>query len=547
VGYLIHIGLALLAQVAWEEGLLPSTPRLGLVLALACVPHLLSALTRRLYLRGRFGAAERCLLLLGLSPALLHAVAVLQGGWIELLERWAGRSARLMDWPTPLLLATLAPLAVYTLISIEARSRALGGSRALASASWRFQTRLFAASLLPIAGYVMISWSLGLIPNLREGVETVALWNAAYAAAMLLLFAACVPWLLRNTWETQALPESSERSLLESVATLADFRCKQLFVWRTGQSVANAAIIGLFPRQRVVLFSDLLLAQLDLRQLASVFAHEIGHAKHHHVSIFAAWAFAALFGADLLSTQLFPGDPLWSGAVLAAAMGAWALGFGWMSRRFELQADLYSLRLLGDPNPLIQALEEVSGAHGRARTSWRHFSTERRVAFLVDVSRDPRVGQRLERRLAWLARAGFLGFVLVMGLELRGLIQQWPRDRVVLELRQGDYAQAASRLEHARIEDADLLRLVGRGTSLERGDAAELEARAREAFAQREFQAAADWLDLGALRGDAAMAQVRGVLSATQAEPRPGLGELRAAVPAAWQAALQPLWRSLGP
>ena len=547
MGYLIHIGLALLAQIAWEEGLLPGRPRLGLVIALAFVPHLLSALTRRLYLRGRFNAAERCLLLLGLSPALLHAVAVLQGGWIEMLETWAGRSARLMDWPTPLLLATLAPLVVYALVSIDARARALGGSRSRAGATWRFQTRLFAASLLPIVGYIMISWSLGQIPHLREGVETVAMWNAAYAAAMLLIFAACVPWLLRNTWETQTLPEGSERSLLESVASLANFRCKQLFVWRTGQSVANAAIIGLFPRQRVVLFSDLLLAQLDLRQLASVFAHEIGHAKKHHVVIFAAWAFAALFGADLLSAHFFPEDPFWSAGVLTAAMGVWALVFGWMSRRFELQADLYSVRLLGDPNSLIQALEEVSGAHGRARTSWRHFSTERRVAFLVDVCRDPSVGQRLERRLAWLAGAGLLGFVLITGLEVQGLIRQWPRDQIVLELRQGDYDQAARRLERAKLGDADLLRLVGRAASLQRGELAELEAHAKAAFEARDFQAAADWLDLGALRGDEPMSLVREVLAATQAEPRPSLEELRAAVPASWQTALQPLWRSLGP
>jgi Zn-dependent protease with chaperone function len=255
-----------------------------------------------------------------MAPALLHSVAVLQGGWLELLEDWARRPARLMDWPTPLLLATLLPLALFTLLSIDARARALGGSGARVRETLRFQARLFAAALMPIAGYVLLSSALGVIPQLRVNVETVAVWNAVYATVLLVLFAAGVPWLLRNTWQTVELPEGSERSLLESVARLANFRCRRLLVWRTGNSVANAAIVGLFSRQRAVLFTDLLLAQLDLRQLASVFAHEIGHAKIDHVAIFAAWAFAALFGADLLSAEIFPDDPAWASALLLAAM-----------------------------------------------------------------------------------------------------------------------------------------------------------------------------------------------------------------------------------
>ena len=547
MAYLIHIGLALLAQVAWEEGLLESTMRLWLVLLLLFVPHLLAQLTHRLYLRGRFRVAERAHALLVLSPVLLHTAAVFAGGWIEVLETWSGRSARLLDWPTPILLATLLPLVVYTLLAIDARARIGGGARARVRSTFRFQTRLFAASLLPLAGYVLLSWAVGSIPHARLNIETVALWNAAYAASMLLIFAASVPWLLRNTWETEALAAGPERALLEGVAQLSDFRCRKLFVWRTGQSVANAAIIGLFPRQRVVLFSDLLLAQLDLRQLASVFAHEIGHAKKNHVVIFAAWAFAALFAADLAGVHFFPEDAHWAAALLAGSMVVWALVFGWMSRRFELQADLYSLRLLGDPTPLIQALEEVGGAHSRARTSWRHFSVERRVQFLEAVSREPSVGERLDRRLRWLARLGLVAFFLVMALEARGLVQQWPRDQVLLDLREGDYRGAARRVAEGADLDQDLTLIVAQAAELELGDLTELEKRARASISSGDLPAAGRWLDLGALRGSRDMAQVRAFLSSAQEDARPSQEALSAALPATWRDALAPFLRSLGP
>jgi hypothetical protein len=74
-----------------------------------------------------------------------------------------------------------------------------------------------------------------------------------------------------------------------------------------------------------------------------------------------------------------------------------------------------------------------------------------------------------------------------------------------------------------------------------------LEQRAREALMTREFQAAADWLDLGALRGDEQMAQVRRVLTMAQAEPRPSPEALHTALPENWRGDLEPLLRSLGP
>src|SRR5262249_6269763 len=157
-------------------------------------------------------------------------------------------------------------------------------------------------------------------------------------------------------------------------------------------------ILGVGPRHRVVLFSDLLLAQLGPRELAAVFAHEIGHAFRRHVRIFVTWAAGFFMAADLVARHLFADSPWVSGGFVVGAMLAWYWAFGFLSRRFELEADLFSLDLLGDPGALIAALERVGGAF-RDVASWRHFSTAARVRFIERAATDPAVGDRLRREL----------------------------------------------------------------------------------------------------------------------------------------------------
>jgi Zn-dependent protease with chaperone function len=535
LGYLLGILLALVAHGLVEGGFYERVGPVWLVPALLGVPYLVAGLARALGRAGRFGPANRVARLGELVPAALHYAALGMFGWQETVEGWVGRPVSLLEWPRASLLLLLAPFVLFTLAGIDAQARLHSAQPQLRGRIRRFQGRMFASAMTPVTVYVLLAALVGASDALRMRIETIALWNALFSVGLLSLFALFLPFVLRNTWETVPLPAGPERTVLEHVARHARFSCRDLLVWRTGGLVANAAIVGLTPRDRVVVFTDSLLAQLDLRQLAAVFAHEIGHAKGRHVLVFLAWAGAAFLGADLVVTWIAPEETWMVFAALGLAVILWALGFGWMSRRFELQADLYSLGLLGDPVALSTALEEVGG-HAREATGWRHFSIGDRLRYIARVSADPGLGRRLDRRLKGLARLGFVLLGITLALQVRGLAQDFPTDQVALDLRLGRYASAGERLTRIGDPPAELARLVA--VAAELGDGADLGQRALAALGAGRGDLAADYLLLGDLAGDRELARAREVLFLVRLGLEPEAREKAVELSGPWRQAL---------
>lgn len=514
MGYLVHILLALFFmgladQTATEAAPLPW----GLPL-LALVPYAVGGLVRRWSIQGKFRRADLGLTFLHASAPFLFLAALFVFGWLGSLEAWTGRRPSLMDWPAPGLFLAFAPFVLLCLLTIDVRARLCAPSSQV-SATRRLQARLFLSALAPIALYVSVAWLLGLNRPLRVHIEEVRVWGALFAGLLILSFVRCLPWVLRHTWDTTPLPRGPERELFEAVAAGARFRCRDLILWRTGRQMANAAIVGLFPGSRLVLLTDALLLRLGPRELAAVLAHEIGHAKRGHVLAFGAWAIAFTLGADVLFERLPEGQDLAAGALLAALIGVWVLVFGWLSRRFELDADLYSADLLGESAGMISALEEVGGLHSRNRGSWRHFSTARRVDFLRAVDARPELGRRLRTKLRLWTRVGIALMFASLALEAAGLFDSWGVDRVRANLRLGRYELAAEQLERIADPSEDLERLVRRAASIAGPDDLEaIASAARAALLAGAGEDAADWLALGALRGSAELTAVESALHA---------------------------------
>ena len=498
MGSLVALIAALLVHAAAQSGLgLPWRPPAWVpwtcLIAFALVPHALARVTLSLGRAGRHRVARRWMTFTEASGAIAFALLLLAGDWLCGVERWTGSSVDLESWPDGALALSLAPFVLYQLLAIDASVRAHGGTPSMRRHLRAFQVRMFLACLAPISAFIGLSILVAQSPSLRVQIEHVGIASAFFTLLTLAGMAWLLPSLLSFAFDTVTFPSGDTREQLDRVADRAEFEPRDVRLWRTGDLFSNAAIIGVRKRGRVVLFSDQLVAILNARELCAVYGHEIGHAARGHVGGFIAWTAAFFLLGEAAVAHVEDARGTGAAAALLVAIGiAWYVVFGWLSRRFELDADLFSLESADDLPALVSALERVGGAH-RTRNGWRHFSVDRRVRFLARAAADSAFVKAFRRKLGWMKAAGValaLSGVLVQGF---GLLRDLPRDRTIAALARGDYV-AAGRLA-TDIEDDELRSVVtaaaevsgpsagdvarALGDALERGDVAESLALAR--------------------------------------------------------------------
>ena len=497
MSYLFHLLLALGSLAAHELELGDGIERPWLLVVLLWVPPLLGLVLGRLLRRGRVAAAARLERLLVVSAPLGQLVAVLEAGWIPWIERQTGLPAALGDWSHLGMLLGIAPYLVLELTVLEVRLRLLGappGAR-------RFQWRLLLSSLAPVVFYLALSTVVGSHAPLRVHLQTVALLELGWLLTLLSLFLLVLPGILVRAWGAVPLEAGWRRDVLEGLAARAGFRARALLRWPTGHQMANAAILGVTPRTRVVVFSDALLARLGPVELGAVFAHEMGHALRRHVLTFGAFTVSLFLAFDLVAARLTPTSEWLDLGLLVGMVVVWYVAFGWISRRFELEADLEARDLLGSGEGLVRALYTVSGAHAAERSSWRHFSTAVRARFLERVEHDPAPALRLRRRLRWISRTSLVAATLLFGHQVWTLAETWGPDRVVASLRLGEFDEARRRA--ADVELGEGLAAIVEATERlgDERDPAALADRARTALATGDLGRAWALLELAELRG----------------------------------------------
>lgn len=465
MGSIVSILAAILCHAAALSGYGLSGPKalwavyLALVL-LAGLPYALASLTRRAGRAGRYRLAERWMALTEASGAIGFGVLVLGFGWLDAVRTLTGDPLTAESWPGAALGASLLPSFVYQLCAIDASSRAHGGTPATRRHLRAFQARMFIACVVPIVIFIAVSTAAGTNEWMRAQVQHVALASALFTGVIVVGLALTLPRLISWSWDTAPFPDGPQGELLQSVATRADFKPRDLRVWRTGNLISNATIIGARRGGHIVLFSDQLLSILNSRELCAVYGHEIGHAKRGHVAAFLAWTAAFFFIGEATTTDVLGAHGAVIGTLVAAAFaGAWFASFGWLSRRFELEADLFSLETVGDLGALVSALERVGGGPN-ARGGWRHFSVQRRVHFLGRAASDESFVARFRGRLGMFRKLGLGLAALGAVLQLTLLIARLPADRTVASIARGHYQKALALSSELRGPDAQDLRAL---------------------------------------------------------------------------------------
>ncbi|MHC5034916.1 MAG: M48 family metallopeptidase [Planctomycetota bacterium] len=302
---------------------------------------------------------------------------------------------------------------------------------------------------LPLARYVwlrfrvelaivLVPWCLlvlatGAVSFLFGDSEFARAADTAATVAVLTVIIVFSPLLLRAIWSTSPLPAGPLRERLEAFCQANRFRCNDILVWHTHKHLANAGVVGPTPVLRYVLLTDALLRNCEDEEVEAIFAHEMGHVHHHHLGFYILFGVAflcfyanvvdlvALTGwvAPLSSILAFDLSPGQAAVMLAFALLYWVILFGWISRRMELQADLFGLRAVAEPEVLLVALSKLGAMSSLPRilSSWRHFSIERRLAFLQHALQIPPLAARFRGRVR-AVKLAVIGLLAVGTLRL---------------------------------------------------------------------------------------------------------------------------------
>ena len=299
----------------------------------------------------------------------------------------------------------------------------------------------------------------GLARVAPEMVQTVGFQLTSVAAAVGLFVV--LPRLVKPALGLRSLPPGPARDRLEATARRLGVRHTDLLVWPTRGAMANAMVVGVVPWARYVIFTDRLLEGLSPDELDAVFGHEAGHVRHGHIPYYAAFlvlsatvataALAVLAGAlDLERWEREqPTWAEWLPLPPLLMMGAYIfLVFGLLSRRCERQADVFGCRAGSCADPacaghdaatvlvprgrglcragamaLVRALDrvaELNGLDGRGGQpsdrglsgrvwawvrAWQHGPITERIEFLLRLSEDPSLGDRVDRRVRLFRRS----------------------------------------------------------------------------------------------------------------------------------------------
>ena len=255
-----------------------------------------------------------------------------------------------------------------------------------------------------------------------------------FFVGFMLLMMALVPVLVVLAWKCQPLPPGDIKEGLEALCRRAGFRYREICSWTILRHTATAAILGVFPQYRYVMFTDLMLRELSPKALQAVLAHEIGHSRHYHLLLYpfvllGGLVLAGLFGWIVIPALAHWMDLIGQGSLIPLASLVpyciifavyFRFVFGYFSRLFERQADLSVISLGVDPQEMVEALHKVAVlcGHIHDQPSWHHFSIRQRIEALEFAAVHPASveshSQRVRSALMIYGSLLLIGLVMVL-------------------------------------------------------------------------------------------------------------------------------------
>ncbi|MGQ9750231.1 M48 family metalloprotease [Desulfosoma sp.] len=320
--------------------------------------------------------------------------------------------------------------------------RRLSGATAGRRAYLRGQFAFYTALLLPWFFIALLMDALQWVP--LPPFFASELGHILFFGAVFALFLCLAPPVIVRLWRCPSVPSSPLRDRLEAFCRSHNFHFGDFLLWPLhGGNHLSAAVLGILPRFRYILITPGLLHLLTEQELQAVVAHEMGHVKRFHalfyLSLFLAyaaasyalhdiillmilrekWALHWALSQDTFYRNLF--SLLYSLPVLALLVLYFRYLFGFFMRNCERQADLFALKTLGDPYPLVSSLKKIAihSGHTEDVPSWHHYSIRERVVTLLAAAENPGRIADHNRKLWRSAALFFVGLAVF----LHGTIQ----------------------------------------------------------------------------------------------------------------------------
>lgn len=173
--------------------------------------------------------------------------------------------------------------------------------------------------------------------------------------AFFLLLNVLAPRLFCWAWQAKTSDWQQLNELVIEMANKSNTEISGLKIWNTfNEPIPNAAVTGLFKKNRFVYVTDYLLKLFNIEQTGSVIAHELAHVKLGHLYSFMMYAFNMVLLTVIFKLSMLLWYPnymesgiLWTFFELAAFVFVFFLSFTALARKSEYEADAFASLIAG--------------------------------------------------------------------------------------------------------------------------------------------------------------------------------------------------------
>ncbi len=207
------------------------------------------------------------------------------------------------------------------------------------------------------------------------------------------------PVFIKHIWQTYPLPDGTIRDRIEKLADRLNIKFRDILIWKNeGLKIANAGMAGLLPKSRYIFITDSLLNNFTEDEIETIVAHEFGHIKYKHVLFYLFFSIGYIIFYTFLYIIAYPiSEKLQINNIISSLLNAFftltffcayfVIIFRYLSRRFEIQSDIFALSATGNPQSFRNALLKLSSIN---------YIPERTSKLTSIFRTHPSVYQRLE-------------------------------------------------------------------------------------------------------------------------------------------------------